>query len=43
MGSDLWVTLLKMKIKEVEVRKAIHVFSFGNDTKHIDVELSREF
>jgi hypothetical protein len=43
MGLDLWVTLLKIEIKKVEVRKAIHVSSFGNDTKHIDVQLSREF
>jgi len=43
MGSDLWVTLLKIKIKEVEVRKAIHVSSFDKDSKHIDVQLSREF
>jgi hypothetical protein len=41
MGLDLWVTLLK--IKEVEVRKAIHGSSFDKDTKHIDVQLSREF
>jgi hypothetical protein len=43
LGMALWVTLFKIKIKEVEVRKAIHGSSFDKDSKPIDVQLSREF
>jgi hypothetical protein len=43
MGLDLWVTLIKIKIEEVEVGKGFHGSSFKNNIKHIDFQLSREF
>jgi hypothetical protein len=42
-GLDLWVTLVKIKIKKIEVREGIHVFSFNLNIKHIGSRLSREF
>jgi hypothetical protein len=42
-GLDLWVTLVKIKIKKIEVREGIHVSSFNLNIKHIDSRLSREF
>jgi hypothetical protein len=39
-GLDLWVTLTKIKIKEVKVKHIYHPIE--NNIKHKRVELSRE-
>jgi len=42
MGRPLWVTLIKIKIKIVEIGDASHRLSFWIEFKTYPIELSRE-
>ena len=43
MGSDLWVTLSKIKVKVIKIKTLVHDFSLSRNINHIGSGMSRGY